>query len=92
MAQIKETLSPEVVEKLKTTQSEINSLIMDIGQIGLRSRDIRNELLKMDQLKNSMELRFDELTNEINSTLTELEKTYPKGEVDLRDGTITFEK
>jgi hypothetical protein len=92
MAELKEALSSDVLEKLRNNQNELNTLVMDIGQVSLRNRELRNELLKLDQLKNSMEIRFDEINNEINTTLAELEKTYPKGEVDLREGTITFEK
>ena len=92
MAELKEALSSDVLEKLRNNQNELNTLIMDIGQVSLRNRELRTELSKLDQLKNSMEIRFDEINNEINTTLAELEKTYPKGEVDLREGTITFEK
>jgi seryl-tRNA synthetase len=92
MAELKEALSSDVLERLRNNQNELNTLIMDIGQVSLRNRELRTELSKLDQLKNSMEIRFDEINNEINTTLAELEKTYPKGEVDLREGTITFEK
>ena len=89
MQEIKEVLSPEILEKLRNSQSEINLIIMDLGQLGLRHRA---ELLKLDQLKISMETKFDELNESVNLILSDLEKTYPKGEVDLRDGTIRFEK
>lgn len=92
MEQIKEALSPEILEKLRNSQSEINLIIMDLGQLGLRHRELRAELLKLDQLKISMETKFDELTESINLILSDLEKTYPQGEVDLRDGTIRFQK
>ena len=49
-------------------------------------------MVKLDQLKISMETKFDELNQSVNLILSDLEKTYPKGEVDLRDGTIRFEK
>jgi len=92
MQEIKEVLSPEILEKLRNSQSEINLIIMDLGQLGLRNREIRAELVKLDQLKISMETKFDELNQSVNLILSDLEKTYPKGEVDLRDGTIRFEK
>lgn len=92
MEEVKEVLSPEILEKLRNSQSEINLIIMDLGQLGLRHRELRAELLKLDQLKISMETKFDELNESVNLILSDLEKTYPKGEVDLRDGTIRFEK
>ena len=92
MEEVKEVLSPEILEKLRNSQSEINLIIMDLGQLGLRHRELRAELLKLDQLKISMETKFDELNQSVNLILSDLEKTYPKGEVDLRDGTIRFEK
>jgi hypothetical protein len=92
MEEVKEVLSSEILEKLRNSQSEINLIIMDLGQLGLRHRELRAELLKLDQLKISMETKFDELNESVNLILSDLEKTYPKGEVDLRDGTIRFEK
>ena len=70
MEEVKEVLSPEILEKLRNSQSEINLIIMDLGQLGLRNRELRAELAKLDQLKISMETKFDELNQSVNLILS----------------------
>ena len=40
---------------------------------------------------NGVEKTFDEKNEELNDVLRVLEKTYPSAEIDLADGTITYQ-
>jgi hypothetical protein len=91
MAQLKESLSVDVLDSIKEKRDEVSNLVMELGQISLRTRELRNELVKLDQLKVSMEVRFDEVNDEVKEILTELEVKYPKGELDLAEGMIYYE-
>ena len=91
MAQLKESLSVDVLDSIKQKREEVANLVMELGQISLRTRELRNELVKLDQIKISMENRFDEVNDEVKEILTQLEVKYPKGEIDLVEGTIYFE-
>jgi hypothetical protein len=91
MAQLKESLSVDVLDSIKEKRDEVSNLVMELGQISLRTRELRNELVKLDQLKVSMEVRFDEVNDQVKEILTELEVKYPKGEIDLAEGMIYFE-
>lgn len=91
MAQIKEQLNVDVLNSIKEKRDEVSNLVMELGQIGFRHRELRNELLKLDQIKASIENRFDEVNEEIKSILVELEVKYPKGEIDLQEGVVYFE-
>ena len=91
MAQIKEQLNVDVLNSIKEKRDEISNLVMELGQISFRHRELRNELLKLDQIKISIENRFDEVNEEIKSILVDLEVKYPKGEIDLQEGVVYFE-
>ena len=91
MAQLKESLSVDVLDSIKEKRDEVSNLVMELGQVSLRTRELRNELVKLDQLKVSMETRFDEVNEQVKEILTELEVKYPKGEIDLAEGMIYYE-
>lgn len=91
MAQLKESLTSDVLDSIKQKRDEVSNLVMELGQIGLRTRELKNELLKLDQLKISMENRFDEVNEEVKEILGKLEVKYPNGEIDLNEGVVYFE-
>ena len=91
MAQLKESLNVDVLNSIKEKRDEVSNLIMELGQVSLRTRELKNELVKLDQLKLSMETRFDEVNEQVKEILTELEVKYPKGEIDLAEGMIYYE-
>jgi hypothetical protein len=91
MAQLKESLSADVLNSIKEKRDEVSNLVMELGQISLRTRELRNELVNLDQIKISMENRFDAVNEEVKGILAELEVKYPKGEIDLNEGMVYFE-
>jgi len=91
MAQLKESLSVDVLDSIKEKRNEVSDLVMELGQVSLRTRELKNELANLDQLKISMENRFDEVNEEVKGILAELEVRYPKGEIDLNEGMVYFE-
>lgn len=91
MAQLKESLSVDVLDSIKQKRDEVANLVMELGQISLRTRELRNELANLDQVKVSMENRFDAVNEEVKAILGELELKYPKGEIDLNEGMVYFE-
>lgn len=54
-------------------------------------RDLNSEIKKLEELKQSMENVFDSKNEELTAELKKIEEMYPIGEIDLIDGTITFE-
>ena len=91
MAQLKESLNVDVLDSIKQKRDEVSNLVMELGQISLRTRELKNELANLEQLKISMENRFDEVNEEVKGILAELEVKYPKGEIDLNEGMVYFE-
>ena len=91
MAQKIEKLSQETIDKLSLGQSKLNEYILNIGQIHLRLRELNSEIERLNALKIENESKFDISQNEFNKLLSDLEINYPNGEVDLKEGTVTFQ-
>ena len=87
-----EKLAEETYNKLTNLQSEINDLVVTIGQAHLQIRDSETQLKNFKFSLENLETQFDEKNDELDGVLYILEKTYPKGEIDLRDGTISYEE
>lgn len=92
MAQKTEKLADDVYEKLVNLQNDINNLVLTIGQAHLRVRDIDEQLKNLKYSISNMETQFDEKNEELNDVLKTLEQVYPSGEIDLKEGTVTFEE
>lgn len=85
MATKTEQLPQEVVEKLKKYQLDSADLINELGQIEVR-------FLELKKYKKSIEETFINLKSELDKNLAELEQKYPNGEINLNDGTVSFEE
>lgn len=76
-------LEDSLVEKLKELNTRKNELIVNTGQIHL-------EIKQLEKVISMLESEFDSTTKELNLHLSDLEKQYPNGEIDLLEGTVTF--
>jgi archaellum component FlaC len=86
-----EKLQPEQLEKLKEFQAKSNDIIVSLGQISIRTKDLNTEIKRLESVKETLESDFDKNSNELNTFLKELEVKYPKGEINLNEGTVIFD-
>ena len=87
-----EKLAEETYKKLVDLQTEINGLVNTIGTAHLQIRSLNEELKNVTLSLMGVEKTFDEKNEELNDVLRILEKTYPSAEIDLADGTITYQE
>jgi hypothetical protein len=87
-----EKLAEETYKKLVDLQTEINGLVNTIGTAHLQIRGLNEDLKNVTLSLNGVEKTFDEKNEELNDVLRILEKTYPSAEIDLADGTITYQE
>lgn len=85
MAQKTEQLSQEVLEQLRKLQSDSNDIVYELGQIEVRFLDLKT-------YKKTLEDTFTKNKVLLDEVLKDLEAKYPNGEVNLQDGTVTFEE
>lgn len=91
MAQQIQKLTDEQIQKLTEFQNGLNETIFNIGRTSVRERIVKEEMDSVKQLLESLQSQYDEINTNYSNYLEELEKIYPNGEVDLKDGTVTFE-
>jgi chromosome segregation ATPase len=78
-----EKLEVSLVEKLRELNTRKNELILNAGQLHL-------DIKQMNTLLSEVETEFENTNNELNGLLSNLEKQYPTGEIDLIEGTVIF--
>jgi len=91
MAQKTEQLPKETLDKLVSYQNQANELILNLGQVHLRIRELKLEIERLESVKTGVETESDKIGLEFNEVIKDLEKTYPKGEIDLKEGIVIFE-
>lgn len=91
MAQKTEQLPKETLDKLVSYQNQANELILNLGQVHLRIRELKLEIERLESVKTGVETESDKIGLEFNQVIKDLEKTYPKGEIDLKEGVVIFE-
>lgn len=91
MAQIKEKLEVEVVEKLKQNQSQANEAVLGLGQAELRLTELNEEVKSVEKYKENVLNTYRASVENINSELKKLEEKYPQGEVDLIEGVVIYD-
>ena len=85
------TLEESVVTPIKEANEEISQLVNVFGQLYLRRKELEDELVKLDEGVEKAEADFKEKNEAIRGLVSELEKEYPRGQLDLQKGTITFD-
>jgi predicted nucleic acid-binding Zn-ribbon protein len=85
------TLEESVVTPIKEANEEISQLVNVFGQLYLRRKELEDELVKLDEGVEKAEADFKEKNEAIRGLVSELEKEYPRGQLNLQEGTITFD-
>ena len=76
-------LEVSLVDNLRELNTRKNELIINAGQLHLDIKQLNTSLL-------AVETEFENTSAQLNSLLSDLEKQYPNGEIDLIEGTVTF--
>jgi hypothetical protein len=90
MEQKEDILDSQIVEKLKGIQDEQNNMVIALGQVAVRKRDLQKQLEELVEKEIEFGLRIDKSINEMNIELSELDKKYPNGQIDLEKGVIYY--
>lgn len=90
MEQKEDILDKQIVEKLKGIQDEQNNMVIALGQVAVRKRELQKQLVELEEKEKEFGLRIDKSINEMNIELTELDKKYPNGQIDLEKGVIYY--
>lgn len=92
MEKIVEKIPQDKFVTITNLQREANQTMLDLGQIHLQIRDFELQIQKMSELRKTLEEKFDKASIGLDNIILDLQKNYPNGELDLNDGTVTYEK
>lgn len=91
MAKVKENISQDLVKQLSDGQNETSNIIFQLGEISLRIRELSTESQRLQEVKKELEEKFDVLALKLDNIVSDLQKKYPNAEIDLNEGTVTYE-
>lgn len=91
MATKTEKLSQEILDNIKTIQTEINSIIFDLGQVSVRKKEIDLENTRIDEIKKQLEINYDKQNLLFENIISDLQAKYKNAEIDLNEGVVNYE-
>jgi replication-associated recombination protein RarA len=83
-------LTEDILTPLREGNGEIQNLINAFGQIYLRKKELAEEMDKLEEGLQRAEADFKTKNDELRELVSGLEKEYPRGQIDLKEGTITW--
>lgn len=86
-----EKLPVSLVNKIKDLQKTGNDEIITLGRIDIDINILEKEIQKLQKMKTESLDKYSKVVADMNSELRFLEDKYPKGEINLDEGTIIFE-
>jgi uncharacterized protein Yka (UPF0111/DUF47 family) len=86
-----EQLPQEVIDNIKKLQERANEVIIDVGRVTLRLREIEQNKKRYEAEKGTLESQFDEVNSQLSQILADLDSKYPNGELDLVEGKVYFQ-
>ena len=91
MAQKVEKIDQSILDNIISHQTKMNEIMLSLGQIHLRNRELMSEIDNLNKIKSDLETQSDTISVEFNKSLKELEVKYPKGEIDINEGVVIYE-
>lgn len=84
------SLSEDKINELKEYNGKLQQVMTQIGQMHIRKNELHSELTKVDDGFVQAEEAFKETNSEMRKELNKLERDYPRGQLDLEKGTVTY--
>lgn len=78
------------LEAIRETNNKLNELVNAFGQLYIRNKELEEEIQRLDEAKEQAEEDFQAKNKEMRELVSELEKDYPRGQLDLQQGTVTY--
>ena len=83
-------LTEDTLTPLREGNGKIQDLVNAFGQIYLRKKELAEEMDKLEEGLQRAEADFKTKNDELRELVSGLEKEYPRGQIDLKEGTITW--
>jgi hypothetical protein len=83
-------LPEETVTTIKQHNDKLNELVNTFGQLHLRRKELEDGMTQLEENLLQAEEDFKNTNNQMQEELNVLERDYPRGQIDLQEGTVTY--
>jgi hypothetical protein len=84
-------IDSDVLETIKKLNQEINTYLLDFGQIYIRRKEISEEMIRLDEILEKSEDAFKLVNTQLREVMDGLDDKYPQGRLNIQDGTVTYQ-
>lgn len=84
-------IEEELLNSIRETNTQINVLFADMGQIHIRRKEINEELIRLEEILEETENNFKSVNLELRELMDALDEKYPQGRADWSEGKITYQ-
>ena len=84
-------IDSDVLETIKKLNQEINTYLLDFGQIYIRRKEISEEMVRLDEILEKSEDAFKLVNTQLREVMDGLDDKYPQGRLNIQDGTVTYQ-
>jgi hypothetical protein len=84
------TLDEGVIKPIVDQNNKLNQAVNSFGQLYIREKELGEELELLHSDRDKLENDFKSDNQEMRKMIAALEKEYPRGQLDLQKGTITY--
>jgi hypothetical protein len=84
-------IDSDVLETIKKLNQEINTYLLDFGQIHIRRKEISEEMIRLEEILEKSEEAFKLVNTQLREAMDSLDDKYPQGRLNIQDGTITYQ-
>jgi len=85
-------LAEEKLNEIKGYNGQLQQVMTQIGELHIRRNQLQSDLERIEEAFTQAEENFKEVNSELRKELNKLERDYPRGQLDLEKGTITYNK
>jgi len=83
-------LSEDKVKEIKGYNGQLQQLKGQNGELHIRKNQLHSDLERIEEAFTQAEENFKEVNSELRKELNKLERDYPRGQLDLEKGTVTY--
>ena len=89
LAQVK--LEDSTFEKIKDLNSRVQSLILEVGSIYIRRKEMEEEILRMADVLEAHEAEIKSSNAKLNNIASDIDDQYPQARINVADGTVQYQ-
>jgi len=89
LAQVK--LDDSTFEKIKELNTRVQNLLLEVGSIYIRRKEMEEEILRMADVLETHEAEIKSSNIKLNDIASDIDDQYPQARINIADGTVQYQ-